>query len=407
MSNIPSNVNLDNIFASLADLLQPIDEPKCPGIRFVESTKFSEYIAKSCRGNILPLNEQTQRMLHLEEIKLQLAFVTNMEEIDDLIQKLNNFTNEEQQTYTARIQVQLITRLLSYSLQFRRCLSAVPDERITSAITAVSDYKNGLLDLFNPFTTLDYKFLQNNFLEKAKDALQITFNPFGDPMGDIKAIIVGCSPFLINGGLIQPLDSEVSLMENLYRQSAGQYKLFNEASHSDGSFLQFGFKEYVRHKIPMKRVINGAYTCYVDPLSKTYYYTTLTFDPFRFKVLKNLLIYEIVSGKAAYFHSALHFFLSMCTCEEDFQLMIEYGVIQWCYPMEGYSFFCELMKELLDVMYCWKFTNARTWHTELVKIAKWKDKKEDTSKWDDFAISCYNGGLLKTEVTTTLYKSLC
>uniref|UniRef100_U9UNJ5 Uncharacterized protein n=1 Tax=Rhizophagus irregularis (strain DAOM 181602 / DAOM 197198 / MUCL 43194) TaxID=747089 RepID=U9UNJ5_RHIID len=404
----PPNVSLNNLFASLADILQPINEPKCQSIRFVESVKLNDYIAKSYRGNILPYNEQTQRMLHLEEIKLQLAFVANVEEVDALIKRLNDFNIDEQQTYTARMEIQLVTRLLSYSLQFRRCLSAVPDERITSAVAAVSDYKSALLDLLNPFTTLQYKFLMDNFLEKAQDLLQLPFNPFGDPAGDIKAMIVGASPFLITGGLIQPLDTKVTMMENIYRQSAGQYKLFNEASHSDRSFIQFKFKGYVRHKILLKRIINGAYTCYVDPLSKTYYYTTLTLDPFRFKVLKNCIIHEIISGKAAYIHSAIYFYLSMCTDEEDFQLMIDYGVIQWGYPIEGYSFFCELMKELLSIMYCWKFTNTRTWHTELVKIARWKDKKGDTStNWETFAASCYNGGLLKTEVTTCLYKSLC
>ncbi|CAB4443321.1 unnamed protein product [Rhizophagus irregularis] len=303
----PPNVSLNNLFASLADILQPINEPKCQSIRFVESVKLNDYIAKSYRDVFL-------------------LYLTN---------------------------VLLLPLPLS-------------------------------------------------------DLLQLPFNPFGDPAGDIKAMIVGASPFLITGGLIQPLDTEVTMMENVYRQSAGQYKLFNEASHSDGSFIQFGFKEYVRHKIPLKRVINGAYTCYVDPLSKTYYYTTLTLDPFRFKVLKNCIIHEIISGKAAYIHSAIYFYLSMCTDEEDFQLMIDYGVIQWGYPIEGYSFFCELMKELLGIMYCWKFTNTRTWHTELVKIARWKDKKGDTStNWETFAASCYNGGLLKTEVTTCLYKSLC
>lgn len=174
----PPNVSLNNLFASLADILQPINEPKCQSIRFVESVKLNDYIAKSYRGNILPYNEQTQRMLHLEEIKLQLAFVANVEEVDALIKRLNDFNIDEQQTYTARMEIQLVTRLLSYSLQFRRCLSAVPDERITSAVAAVSDYKSALLDLLNPFTTLQYKFLMDNFLEKAQDLLQLPFNPY-------------------------------------------------------------------------------------------------------------------------------------------------------------------------------------------------------------------------------------
>jgi hypothetical protein len=176
--SLNSNPNLNNLFASLADLLQPINEPKCPDIRFVESIKLNDYIAKSHRGNILPYNEQTQRMLHLEEIRLQLAFVANAEEVDSLIKRLNNFNIDEQQTYTTRMEIQLVTRLLSYSLQFRRCLSAVPDERITSAVSAVSDYKSALLDLLNPFTTLQYKFLLNNFLEKGQSLLKLPFNPY-------------------------------------------------------------------------------------------------------------------------------------------------------------------------------------------------------------------------------------
>lgn len=172
------NVSLNNLFASLADILQPINEPKCPNVRFVESVKLNDYMAKSYRGNILPYNEQTQRMSHLEEIRLQMTFVANVEEVDALIKRLNNFNIDEQQTYTARMEIQLVTRLLSYSLQFRRCLSAVPDERITSAVAAVSDYKNGLLDLFNPFTTLHYKFLLNNFLAKGQTLLQLPLNPY-------------------------------------------------------------------------------------------------------------------------------------------------------------------------------------------------------------------------------------
>ncbi|CAG8702423.1 22333_t:CDS:1, partial [Rhizophagus irregularis] len=67
---------------------------------------------------------------------------------------------------------------------------------------------------------------------------------------------LGASPFLITGGLIQPLDTKVTMMENIYRyKSAGQYKLFNEASHSDRSFIQFKFKGYVRHKILLKHII--------------------------------------------------------------------------------------------------------------------------------------------------------
>ncbi|CAI2164562.1 19515_t:CDS:2 [Funneliformis geosporum] len=397
-----------NSLASLADLFRVVEEPECSKVRFAENVNLRKYIEKSYRGNILPYNNWTQRMLRLEEIKLRLPSLTNAGDVDDLVQRLNSAnTFDEEQSYSAGIIIQLVTRLLTFSLQFRRSLSAVPKDRLTSALSAVSDYHSAVLDLSNPFTTLPWKVLENDFLEKAQNMLQLPFNPYSDPSGDMKAVISGASPFVVTGGAIQPLDTTVSFVENLYRQAAGQFKSFDKSVHSDATFTQFGFKEYVRHKIPMKRVINGAYICYADPLNKTYYYTTLTFDPFRFKMLKNLIIYEIVSGKAAYIHSALHLFMSMCTCEEDFRLMIEYGIIQWGFPMEGYTSFCEKMKELLDVMYCWKFTNTWTWHTELVKIALFKDSKGDTSGWNDFATTCYTGGLLKAEVTVALFKSLC
>ncbi|CAG8528737.1 2790_t:CDS:2 [Paraglomus occultum] len=404
--NQPLEILLDANLAGLLDLLQVhVDEPKSPGVRFVESVKISEFIAKSYKGGILPHNKETQRMLLLEEKKSLLPTLATPEAVDQLISRLGYITVNEPQTYETGTLIQLVSRLLAYSLQFRRCLSSVPEDRLTSAISAVSDYKGAVLDLSNPFTTVPWRVL-NDFLTNAQTTLKLPFNPYTNATDDIKAIIMGASPFLVSGGSIQPLDTEVSFIENLYRQTAGQYKTFDKASHTDGTFLQFGFKEYVQNRIPMKRVSNGAYVCYVDALHKTYYYTTLTLDPFRFKVLKNLLIYEIVSGKAAYIHSAIHYYLSMCTCEEDFKLMIEYGVIQWGFPMKGYDEFREMMKELLDTMYCWKFVNTWTWHAELVKIARRKALLGDTSSWADFAATCYSGGLLRLDVSGSLYKSL-
>jgi hypothetical protein len=177
MTSEVSIENLENIIASLG-LLQPVNEPKCQSIRFVENIKLTDFIAKSYRGNILPYNEQTQRMLHLEEIRLQLPLTENVEEIDSIIRRLTNFVIDDQPNYTARMEIQLVTRLLTYSLQFRRCLSATPEERLCSAISAVSDYKSALVDLFSPFTTIPYKSLLNDFLERAKDLLQLPFNPY-------------------------------------------------------------------------------------------------------------------------------------------------------------------------------------------------------------------------------------
>ncbi|CAG8488895.1 3775_t:CDS:2 [Cetraspora pellucida] len=347
-----SDLEINSLANSFINALMMVDEQKCPEVRTVESLKLHYYIDKSYKGNILPYNKETQHLLRLEDDKILLPSLVNEKDIYDLVQRLNNITVSERQSYNAGIVIQVVIRFLVYSLQFRRCMSVVPSERLTSAVSAVSDYRSALLDLANPFTTLPCSILITDFLEKTQDLLKLPFNPS----------ISGVSPFQITGGAIQPFDNEVSFIENLYRQAAGQYKSFDKAAHIAGFITPFGFKEYVRHRIPMKRVINGAYICYVDPLNKTYYYTTLILDEFRFKVLKNLLIYEIISGKAAYIHSALYFYMSMCTCEEDFNLMREY--------------------------------------------AKFKVKTQDSSNWNDFAATCYSGGLLKQDVSTAFFKSL-
>jgi len=385
--------------------LQP--EPKCNEVRFTECAKVRDYIVKCYRGNILPFCKETERLLRLEGHKSQLPVLESPEDVDTLLQTLRNITiTDQEQNHTTGVVIQMVTRLLVYSLQFRRCVSATPTDRLPSIVSAISDYEDALIDLSNPFTTLPCKVLANDFLAKAQNVLRLPFNPYSNPLDDIKATISGSTPFIVSGGAIQVFDFDVTFIENLYRQSAGQHKSFDQCVHSIESYPQFGFKEYVRHKIPMKRVSNGAYVCYVDPFNSTYYYVTLTLDPLHFKVLKNLLIYEIISGKGAYLHSALRFYMSMCTCEEDFRLMVEYGVIQWKCPTESYATFCENMKELQSIMYCWSFTNTMQWHAEMVKIAHYKDIKNDNSKWNDFALTCYSGGLLKAEVAGALFKSI-
>jgi hypothetical protein len=462
-------LNMETL-VGLANLLQiPTNEEKRPDVRFAEIMNIPEYIAKSYRGNILPFNKDTSRLLSIEHRRiLKWSSVTDVKAVDDLVQILEhqiagnaapnnpavapvvppvqnvplaieaglntegdaevrrnveaipanppevsnaaeaNAAEAElkEELYPVGTVVQLVTRLLAYSLHYRRCLSSVPDKRLTAALHSLSDYRSVMLDLGNPFTTLQWNDLIG-FLSQAQTLLRLPLNPFGDPTAEAQIMVSGMSPFAITGGAIHPLDTTVSFLENLYRQAAGEYRTFEKNTHIASYMIKFPFKEYVTHKIPMKRVINGAYTCYVDPLSKTYYYTTLILDPFRFKVLKNLLIYEIVTGKSAYIHSALYFFMSMCTCEEDFQLMNEYGVIEWDYPMEGYDGFCEKMKELMDVMYCWKISSTYTMHLEMIKIAKWKAKVGDqTTPFGDFAVSCYASGLLKKDVSATLYSNL-
>ena len=170
---------LDANLAGLLDLLQGhVDEPKSPGVRFVEGVKIAEFIAKSYKGGILPHNKETQRMLLLEEKKRQLPSLSTPEGVDQLISRLSCITINEPQTYATGTVIQLVSRLLAYSLQFRRCLSAVPEDRLTSAIAAVSDYKGAVLDLSNPFTTIPWKVLLNDFLMKAQTTLQLPFNPY-------------------------------------------------------------------------------------------------------------------------------------------------------------------------------------------------------------------------------------
>jgi len=413
-------LNMDAL-VNLVNLLQPPNEEKRPEVRFAEIMNIPEYIKKSYLGNILPYNKETQRLLSLENKRIKWSSVTDVKEIDDLIQVMDNHAttasdsatsnateaeaNLQDELYPVGTVLQLVIRLLAYSLHYRRCLSTVPIGRLTCALSAFSDYSSVMLDLSNPFTTLPWNGLID-FMTRTQNLLKLPFNPFGDPTAEAQVMVSGVSPFAINGGAIQPLDTNVSFIENVYRQAAGEYRSFEQNAHIRSFMFKFGFKEYVALKIPMKRVINGAYTCYVDPLSRTYYYTTLSLDPFRFKVLKNLLIYEIVSGKSAYIHSALYFFMSMCTCEEDFKLMIKYGVIEWDFPLDGYACFCEKMKELLDVMYCWKISSTYTMHLEMIKIAKWKAKNNDTSPFGDFAVTCYAAGLLKKDVSATLYSKL-
>ncbi|CAG8795510.1 10925_t:CDS:1, partial [Racocetra fulgida] len=146
-------------------------------VRTIESLKLHYYIDKSYKGNILPYNKETQHLLRLEDDKILLPSLANDNDIDELVQRLNNISVSERQSYNAGITIQLVIRFLVYSLQFRRCMSSVPDERLPSAVLAVSDYRSALLDLANPFTTLPCKVLITDFLEKTQDLLKLPFNP--------------------------------------------------------------------------------------------------------------------------------------------------------------------------------------------------------------------------------------
>ncbi|CAG8735996.1 8223_t:CDS:2, partial [Cetraspora pellucida] len=249
-NNLLYDLNLSDIdvssLAGLASLFRVADEPKCPEVRIAESIKLHDYIDMSYKGNILPYNKETQQMLRLEEEKVLLPSLTKVEDVDDLVNRLNDIKiSDEKEDYPSGIAIQIVTRFLAYSLQFRRSISSVPTERLPSAVSAVSDYRSALIDLSNPFTTIPCKVLVSDFLGKAQQLMKLAFNPYTDPTGDIKAAINGVAPFQITGGTIQPYDSEETFIENLYRQAAGQFKSFDKAAHIAGTITPFGFKEYV------------------------------------------------------------------------------------------------------------------------------------------------------------------
>ncbi|CAG8657945.1 16431_t:CDS:1 [Racocetra fulgida] len=182
-NNLLYDLNLSDIdvssLAGLASLFRVVDEPKCPEVRIGESIKLHDYIDMSYKGNILPYNKETQQMLRLEEEKVLLPSLTNVEDVDDLIKRLNDIKiSDEQDDYSAGIVIQIVTRFLAYSLQFRRSISCVPTERLSSAVSAVSDYRSALIDLSNPFTTISCKDLVSDFLEKAQYFLKLPFNPY-------------------------------------------------------------------------------------------------------------------------------------------------------------------------------------------------------------------------------------
>lgn len=179
---------------TLINLLATTDtsnEPKNPRVRFVESIKLKEYIDKSCRGWILNINESTKRQLQLEEKKSQLYSSTKPEEVDSIVKQLNNPAvnianasdvigssfGSKRETYPIGTVIQIVTRLMAYSLQFTRCLASTPNERLASAVVAMADYRRAQLDLSNPFTTVEWRVLISEFLEKAQTALQVNVNP--------------------------------------------------------------------------------------------------------------------------------------------------------------------------------------------------------------------------------------
>ncbi|CAG8525078.1 6774_t:CDS:2 [Funneliformis caledonium] len=229
MSQDPLYLDI-NSFASLADLFRVAEEPECSKVQFAENVNLRKYIEKSYRGNILSYNNWTKHMLRLEEIKLRLPSLANAGDVVELVQRLNSASSlDEEQSYSAGIVIQLVTRLLTFSLQFRRSLSAVPKDRLTSALSAVSDYHSAVLDHSTLSQRYRGKYLRTISWKKLK-YVTIAFQSVQRSDG----IISGASPFVVTGGAIQPLDTTV---------------------------------------------------------------------------LKNLIFYEVVSGKAAYIQSALHLFM--------------------------------------------------------------------------------------------------
>ncbi|CAG8805493.1 30175_t:CDS:1, partial [Racocetra persica] len=102
-----SDLEINSLATSFINALMVIDEQKCPEVRTIESLKLHYYIDKSYKGNILPYNKETQHLLRLEDDKILLPSLANENDIDEHVQKLNNISVSERQSYNAGITIQL------------------------------------------------------------------------------------------------------------------------------------------------------------------------------------------------------------------------------------------------------------------------------------------------------------
>lgn len=294
--------------------------------------------------------------------------------------------------------------ILPYSTKYTNITDILSDKSMAKALNVFEEYKKIIVDLCNPKKTLNCKILAYEYMINAKSILNTEVDPFPDPHDDIKYMLSGSSPFRIVTSSVVPYNPELTFIENMLIQNIGS-KIDIKPIIIHNDFYEFGFKNYIKFKIPLKRVINGASTCYCDPFSEVYYNTQLVINKYTIKILKNLLIYGREKSKPYYIESAIKYIQSMCTDEEDYKLMKEYGIIS--HINGNYNEFIEIIKDLNKYMVGCVISSYWKWHYEMIKIANYKESLNNNEDFKIFAKKQYSTlGVLNNNLDLYLYKNL-
>lgn len=297
-----------------------------------------------------------------------------------------------------------LLHIIPYSTKYSSIIKYLSDKSMSKLLNVFENYKNVVIDLCNPKKTLNCKTLAYEYMMNAKELLNIDVDPFPDPHDDIKYMLSGTNPFHITTSSVILYDPELTFIENMFIQTVGtKMEIIPPIVYVD--FYEFGFKNYIKHNIPLKRVINGASTCYCDPYSETYYVTQFKINKYTTRILKNLLIYGREKAKPYYLESAIKYIVSMCTDEEDYKLMKEYGIIS--HINGNYNEFIEIIKELKKYMVGCIISSYWKWHYEMIKITNYKEKLNNNEDFKVFAKKQYSSsGILDNKLDIYLYKNL-
>lgn len=329
-----------------------------------------------------------------DNINFEIVNEKNVYEQENIIKDKNDENNKKI----------ILLCILPYSTRYTKITDIISDKSMANALNVFKDHKKIIVDLCNPEKTLSCKVLAYNFMINAKEMLNTEVDPFPDPHDDIKFMISDSSPFRISAGSVIQYNPELTFIDNMLIQCVGNNSDVKPVIvYKD--FYEFGFKNYIKFKIPLKRVINGATTCYCDPFSDIYYFTQLIINENTIKILKNLLIYGRGKSKTYYIESAIKYIYSMCTDEEDYKLMKEYGVI--LHINGNYNEFIKIMKELNQYMVGCVISSYWKWHYEMIKIANYKESLKNEDDFKIFTKKQYtHSGVLSSELDIYLYKNL-
>lgn len=293
---------------------------------------------------------------------------------------------------------------LIYSNKFVAICDKLSDKSMGKALNVFSKYRTIVINLCNEMETIDCK-KYATYLINAKELLNIEVDPFPDPHDIIRNVITARSPFKISTGRIIAYEPEKTFLINMWQQTVGVDIKALRPYITGFPFYKFSFKNYIKHKIPLQPVVNGASTCYCDPFGEKYYFTTLILNETTVEIIKNLLIYGKKNGKANYIESSIKFIQSMCTDKKDYELMQEYNIIE--HHNGTYEEYINIMKELDKYMIGFVISTYQKYHIELIKIVNYKESINDNENFKNFAKNCYEKtGILKSELNNYLYKSL-